>query len=66
LREPPPVHTLRCTDVDDQKFIDLAIATSARWLVTRDRALLKRARRAAPLGLSIATPVQWRAPADTP
>lgn len=66
LREPPPVHTLRCTDVDDQKFIDLAIATSARWLVTRDRALLKLARRAAPLGLSIATPVQWRAPADTP
>jgi predicted nucleic acid-binding protein len=56
-----PIHALRCTDADDQKFFDLAIATSARWLVTRDRALLKMARRAAPLGLSIVTPVQWRA-----
>jgi predicted nucleic acid-binding protein len=60
LQMPAPVHALRCSDADDQKFFDLAIATAARWLMTRDRALLKLARRAAPLGLSIVTPAQWQ------
>ena len=51
----------RCTDADDQKFIDLAIEHRARWLVSRDRAVLKLARRAAPLGLGIVTPARWHA-----
>ena len=50
---------LRCSDADDQVFIDLALAEGARWLVTRDRALLKLARRAQPLGLGIVTPADW-------
>ncbi len=52
---------LRCTDPDDQKFIDLAI-TRAQWLVSRDRAVLKLARRAKPLGLNVLAPQHWRVP----
>lgn len=52
---------LHCTDADDQKFIDLAVALPARWLVSRDRAVLKLARRAAPSGLAIVTPERWAA-----
>ncbi len=48
-----------CTDTDDQVFVDLALASQARWLVTHDRALLKLARRARALGLAIVQPVQW-------
>ena len=51
---------LRCTDTDDQKFIDLALASGARWLISRDRAVLKLRRRAATHGLTIAPPAQWR------
>ncbi len=52
-------HLLRCTDVDDQKFLDLALHLPARWLVTRDRALLKLRRPAAARGLRILLPEQW-------
>ena len=50
---------LRCTDADDQKFIDLALGHGARWLLSRDRAVLKLARRARPLGLVVMTPDAW-------
>jgi uncharacterized protein len=60
---PPPVGTLharlRCTDPDDQVFIDLALAERASLLLTHDRALLKLARRAAPHGLRILRPADW-------
>jgi len=35
----------RCSDRDDQKFLALAASTGARWLVTKDKALLKLHRR---------------------
>ena len=38
----------RCSDPDDQKFIDLAAASYAQGLVSKDRALLKLRRRCAP------------------
>jgi predicted nucleic acid-binding protein len=57
---PPAAAHMRCTDTDDQKFIDLALASCARWLISRDRALLKLRRRAAKHGLIIAPPDQWR------
>lgn len=50
---------LRCRDADDQKFVDLARAAGARWLVSRDRAVLDLAKRARPLGLEILTPALW-------
>lgn len=62
--EPPsaPLH-LRCSDPDDQVFLDLALAHAAPWLLTHDRALLKLARRTRALGLCITTPRQWPPPA---
>lgn len=50
---------LRCTDPDDQKFVDLAMA-HAQWLVSRDRAVLKLARRAQRLGVHVLIPERWR------
>ena len=50
---------LRCSDPDDQKFVDCALACAARWLVTRDRALLALAGQARKSGLSILVPAAW-------
>jgi uncharacterized protein len=57
---PPAAAHLRCTDTDDQKFIDLALASGARWLISRDRTVLKLRRRAATHGVVIIPPDQWR------
>jgi len=51
---------LRCTDGDDQKFIDLAITARAVALLSADRAVLKVARRASAYGLAITTVSRWR------
>lgn len=56
---PAEARRLRCTDPDDQKFIDLAVER-AQWLISRDRAVLKLAGRAARLGLRVAPPARWR------
>ena len=55
----PAATALRCTDPDDQKFLDLALTTQARWLLSRDRALLRVARRAALRGTRISVPQAW-------
>jgi predicted nucleic acid-binding protein len=39
----------RCSDPDDQKFIELAAAAQAQGLVSKDHAVLKLRRRCAPL-----------------
>jgi len=49
----------RCRDSDDQKFIDLACSLRARWLLTRDRALLDLARPARSHGVEVLTPAAW-------
>ena len=54
-------HGLHCVDADDQKFIDLAIGTRSSWLFTRDRSLLRLARRARRLGVEVLTPTAWLA-----
>lgn len=60
LPAPPPApRQLRCSDPDDQVFLDLALAHGARWLLTHDRALLRLARRVRPLGLEISAPKHW-------
>jgi putative PIN family toxin of toxin-antitoxin system len=47
----------RCSDPDDQKFLELAAACGADFLLTRDEALLVLARgRARPLPFRIVTP----------
>lgn len=45
-----------CSDPHDQKFLDLAYTARADWLVTKDKALLKLARRARRDGLLIVAP----------
>lgn len=58
---PASAGPLRCGDGDDQIFIDLALAQGARWLLTRDRALLKLRRRARMRGVEICSPTEWAA-----
>lgn len=50
---------MRCRDAEDQKFIDLAVALSATWLISRDRALLDLRRRAALRGVAVLSPQAW-------
>jgi predicted nucleic acid-binding protein len=52
---------LQCSDRDDQKFLALAHAEGARWLLSRDRAVLKLARRAKHFGILISVPERWSA-----
>jgi len=53
-----------CSDPDDQKFVDLARSAGARWLLSRDRAVLKLSRRARQAGWQIGLPAAWRADPD--
>lgn len=61
----PPAVRLVCRDPDDQMFIDLALAERARWLISRDRAVLALAKRARPHGVEILTPEAWLRTAPT-
>lgn len=65
---PEPARTVHrqlwCSDNDDQVFIDLALARGARWLLTKDRALLKLARRASGFGVHILQPARWLAASE--
>jgi len=65
---PPEASTLsedamplpRCADPDDQKFLELALASGARWLLSKDNELLKLDRRTRSAGLfSIRLPQLW-------
>ena len=55
-----------CRDPLDQKFLDLAVAAQAGWLITRDRDLLKLARKTRRQGLLIVTPENWALLAGAP
>jgi predicted nucleic acid-binding protein len=55
-----PPGTPRCTDPDDQKFIDLALAAGASALLSRDRAVLALAAAARRFGVHILTPAAWQ------
>lgn len=60
-RLPPPDGTdaPRCRDTADQVFIDLAWHSRAKWLLTRDKALLALARPSRARGLAVCTPAAW-------
>ena len=51
----------RCSDPDDQKFIDLAVAHSPCLLLTRDRAVLKLAKRLRTAGVDVLKLGEWLA-----
>lgn len=56
----PDVPLPRCADPDDQMFLELAQASGARWLVSKDNELLKLAPRCAREGLFwIGLPQAW-------
>lgn len=55
----PAEAMLRCRDGDDQKFLDLALAHPGSTLLTRDKALLRLARRAALLRVRIVPGAVW-------
>ena len=61
IASPPPGATLpRCADPDDQKFLQLALASGARWLVSRDGDVLALGRRTRRDGLfAILSPQAW-------
>lgn len=49
-----------CSDPDDQKFLELARDADAQTLITKDKALLKLAKRTARAGLfNIVSPDRW-------
>lgn len=62
---PPPADASapplpKCKDRDDQKFLELARAAQAAWLVSKDRALLKLAKRTArDFGFRISLPAPF-------
>jgi putative PIN family toxin of toxin-antitoxin system len=52
----------KCRDRDDQKFLELAYAAKAEWLVSKDRALLKLNKRTTrDFGFRIAEPAPFAA-----
>jgi uncharacterized protein len=58
---PPGVPALpRCSDPDDQKFLELARDARSDWLITKDKALLglRRGKMRA-VGFRITTPLRW-------
>lgn len=55
----PQAERLHSVDPDDQGFIDLALARRVPWLFSRDRSLLRLARRAAPFGVQVLAPRDW-------
>ena len=63
----PPESGVRlpvCTDPDDQKFLELARDAGASTLITKDKALLKLARRLDKAGMfQVIVPEKWTPPA---
>jgi uncharacterized protein len=62
--EPPraaQAATPRCADTSDQMFIDLALSRAVRWLISRDKALLRLAAAARPHRVGVVSPEQWAA-----
>ena len=56
----------RCTDPDDQKFLELARDAKAEWLITKDKALLILAKkRFAGTEFRIGTPEYWIAECES-
>lgn len=63
----PAMRLPRCADPDDQKFLQLAFDCGARWLVSRDDALLALGKRTRRDGLfEIVSPDSWAPAGEAP
>jgi predicted nucleic acid-binding protein len=51
---------LRCRDPDDQMFVELALAVKARYLFSRDKAVLALSKPLALHGVQVLRPADWR------
>jgi putative PIN family toxin of toxin-antitoxin system len=60
-RSARPTALPRCSDPDDQKFLNLAHDAAADWLLTRDKALLKLNHRLKAAGFRVGSPSEWSA-----
>lgn len=50
-----------CTDRDDQKFLELSLQANVSYLITKDKALLKCAKKTAKQGMfTILAPQAWK------
>ena len=56
VKETGAALTVRCRDPLDQKFLDLAVATEAKLLVTKDKLVLKAGRRLKRFGVTTLKP----------
>ena len=57
----PNLTNPRCTDGDDQVFVDLALGLRAHWLFSRDSAVLKLRRKVQALtGCQVMRPEDWK------
>ncbi|MGO4703761.1 PIN domain-containing protein [Dyella sp. 2RAB6] len=57
---PAGIRLPRCADPDDQKFLELALAAGAGWLLSKDKEVLRLGRRTVRDGLfAIMTPADW-------
>ena len=56
---PTPVQRIRCTDRDDQVFIDAALVHRVDWLISKDKHLLRLRNRARQWGVRVASPQDW-------
>lgn len=57
----PAAELPRCRDADDQKFLEIAHDGQARWLLTRDKALLRAGRhRLMRDRCAVMTPEAWQ------
>ena len=59
LTAPPSYAPIRCSDRDDQVFIDVALAYRVDWLISKDKHLLNLRSRALKQGVRVATPEAW-------
>jgi putative PIN family toxin of toxin-antitoxin system len=64
-RTAAPAATVRCSDRDDQIFIDLAVAHQA-VLLSKDRAVLRLGKRLSVLGVRVVHSAAWDASATAP
>lgn len=57
--------TVKCRDVDDQKFLNLAYALKANFLVTKDKLVLKAGKKLKKYGTLTVTPTHFIRKADS-
>ncbi len=56
---PEEIAAAICRDEDDQKFLNLAQAVEADWLITKDKLVLRAAKRLKTFGIAAVKPAEF-------